>query len=145
MEQNTTIATTDDNRYLFDFGSAKQTYSSLVPKTHEEMVNFFNAVNSPTKRLKEMVNLEVEVKNIYAETIDFIDRETGESVPGVRIVLIAPDGTSYQASSKGVFSSVSKLLQIFGEPKRWKNPVKIRPKEVSKGTDRNVLVFDIVA
>lgn len=144
MENTNALATTDDNRYLLDFGSAKQSYSSLVPKTQEEKVSFFNAINSPTKRLKEMVNLEVEVKNIYAETIDFIDKETGESVPGVRIVLISPDGTSYQASSKGVFSSVSKLIQILGEPKTWKNPVKIRPKEVSKGADRNVLVFDLV-
>lgn len=141
---NELMAKTDDGRYQLDFNSAQSTYSSLEPKTQEEKVAFFNAVNSPDKRLKEMVNLEVEVSHIYAETIDFIDKETGEATPGVRIVLISPDGVAYQASSKGVYSSVAKLLKIMGAPSTWKKPVKIRPKEISKGADRNVLVFDLV-
>lgn len=141
---NEMMTLTEDGKYILDFSSAQASYCSLVPKTQEEKVNFFNAVNSPTKRLKEMVNLEVEVKDIYAETINFTDKETGEIVPGVRIVLISPSGESYQASSKGIFSSVSKLLKIMGEPNTWKKPVKIRPKEVSKGADRNVLIFDLV-
>lgn len=136
---------TDDNKFELDFASATPSYSSLVPNNQEEKVAFFNAINSPTKRLKEMINLEVEVKHIYAEQITFIDKETGECTPGVRIVFISPDGTSYQASSKGVFSSVSKMLKIMGEPKNWKSPVKIKPREISKGADQNVLVFDIVA
>lgn len=145
MAQNELMNMTDDNNYELDFASAKKSYCSWNPKTQEEKVAFFNAVNSPSKRLKEMINMEVQISHIYAETIDFIDKESGEVTPGVRMVFISPDGTSYQASSKGVFSSVSKLLKIFGQPATWKKPVTIRPKEVSRGADRNVLVFDIVA
>lgn len=141
---NEMMTLTDDGKYSLDFSSAKASYCSLVPKTQEEKINFFNAVNSPTKRLKEMVNLEIEVKDIYAEIINFTNTETSEIVPGVRIVLISPTGESYQTSSKGIFSSLSKLLKIMGEPNTWKKPVKIRPKEVSKGADSNVLIFDLV-
>lgn len=141
---NDLMKTTDDGKFELNFASTQTSYSSLVPKNDTERVAFFNAVNSPTKRLKEMVNLEVEVQHIYAETIEFIDKETGERVPGVRIVFISPKGESYQASSKGVFSSVSKMLKIFGEPSTWKKPIKIKPREISKGADENVLVFDII-
>lgn len=141
--KNELMTTDDSGKYVLNFASAQQSYSSLVPRTMEEKVSFFNAVNNPKKRLKEMVNTEIELVHIYAETIEFIDRETGEASPGVRIVLIDKNGASYQAASKGVFSSISKLLQIFGEPNTWKNPVKIRPKEISKGANRNVLVFEL--
>lgn len=142
--ENTSLMTTEDGMYELNFASAQRTYCSCVPATEKERVTFFNAINNPTKHLKEMINLEIEVKDIYAETIEFVNRDTGEATPGVRMVLIASDGTSYQASAKGVFSAISKLLKIMGEPSSWKKPVKIRPKEISKGPDRNVLTFDLV-
>lgn len=141
--KNELMTTDDTGKYVLNFASAQQSYSSLVPKTQEEKVAFFNAVNNPTRRLKEMVNTEIELVHIYAETIEFIDQENGEETPGVRMVLIDKNGVSYQAASKGIFSSIAKLIQIFGEPKTWKQPVKIRPKEISKGANRNVLVFEL--
>lgn len=141
--KNELMNMSDDGKYELNFASAHQSYSSLKPKTEAEKVSFFNAVNNPQKRLKEMVNTEIDLVHIYAETIEFIDQETGEATPGVRMVLIDVNGVSYQASSKGVFSSISKLIQIFGEPSTWKKPVKIRPKEISKGANRNVVVFEL--
>lgn len=88
--------------------------------------------------------MEINLKHVYAETIMFIDQETGEGTPGVRMVFIDDKGVSYQAASKGVYSCTQKLFQIFGMPSEWKKPVKIRPKEISKGPNSNVLVFEIV-
>lgn len=140
---NELMTRTDDGAMTINFASAITAYSSFKPKSDAERVAFFNAVNSPSKRLKEMVNTEVEVEHIYAEQVEFV-QEDGTIEPGVRIVFISPDGTSYQASSKGVFSSVQKLMQIVGEPSTWKKSIKIRPREVSKGANKNVLVFDLV-
>lgn len=140
---NELMKVTDEGQ-LFDVSSARETYSSLAPKTQEERISYFNSINSPQKRLKECINMDVEIQHVYAETINFIDQETGESTPGVRMVLISPDGTSYQASSKGVYSSLEKLFRVMGTPDQWKKPVKIRPKEVVKGPNRNVLVFELV-
>lgn len=141
--KNELMNISDDGKYELNFASAQKSYSSLRPKNEAEKIQFFNAVNNPQKRLKEMVNTEIELVHIYAETIEFIDQETGEASPGVRMVLIDVNGVSYQAASKGVFSSISKLIQIFGDPSTWKKPVKIRPKEISKGANRNVLVFEL--
>lgn len=141
---NDLMKVADEGNFVMDLASKKSSWSSLTPKTHEDKVKFFNAVNMPTKRLKEMINMEVEISHVYAEMIDFIDKDTGEASPGVRMVFISPNGESYQAASKGVYSCTQKLFTIFGTPDTWKKPVKIRPKEVSKAADRNVLVFEIV-
>lgn len=133
----------DEGNFLMDLTSKRTTWSSLTPKTEKEKVAFYNAVNTPTKRLKEMVNMEVEISNVYAEMIDFIDQETREVRPGVRMVFIGPDGVSYQTASKGVYSCTQKLFAIFGTPDTWKHPVKIRPREISKSANYNVLVFEI--
>lgn len=143
-QETTAITTTDDGLYELNFESAQRSYCSFEPKTTAEKIAFFNAVNSPEDRLKKMVNMVIEVKHIYAETIDFVNKETGEATPGVRIVLIDKDGKGYQASSKGVFSSVAKLLKIMGHPATWEKPVKIKPREITKSDSQNVLVFDLV-
>lgn len=134
---------TDERNMLMDMTSAQASYSSFVPQTMEEKATFFNAVNSPAKRMKEMINTTIKVKHVYAETVNFINQETGETTPGVRIVFIDDKGVSYQAASKGIFSSVKKLFTIYGTPDKWDKPLGIKIKEVSKGANRNVLVFEI--
>lgn len=137
------LTTIEENGNVFEVHNAVKAYSSLVPKTQEEKVAFFNAVNAPTDRLKSAVNMTLEVKDIYAEQCQFVNKETGEVTNGIRIVFITADGKSYQSASQGVFTSTQKLLSIMGEPSTWKKPVKIIPYEISKGANRNVLVFKI--
>lgn len=137
------LQVTDERNMLMDMTSAQASYSSFVPQTMEEKATFFNAVNSPAKRMKEMINTVIKVKHVYAETVDFINQETGETAPGIRIVFIDDKGVSYQAASKGIFSSVKKLFSIYGTPDTWEKPLSIKIKEISKGVNRNVLVFEI--
>lgn len=134
----------DEGNFLLDFSSKRNSFCTFNPTTQEEKIDFYNQVNTPQKRLKEMINMEITLKHVYAETITFIDTETGEGTPGVRMVFIDDKGVSYQAASKGVYSCTQKLFQIFGMPSEWKKPVKIRPREISKGPNSNVLVFEIV-
>lgn len=143
MENQLMVA--DEKNMLMNLTTAVMSYCSFNPKTQQEKAEFFNMVNNPEKRLKEMVNLEIELRDIYAEQCEFVNAETGAISPGVRIVFIDTNGVAYQAASKGIFTSTQKLLQIMGEPRTWKEPVKIRIKEVSKAADRNVLVFELVA
>lgn len=141
METN--LQVTDERNMLMDLSTANVSYSSWNPQTMEEKAAFFNAINSSSKRLKEMVNTKINLKHVYAETVDFINQESGEVTPGVRIVFIDDKGISYQASSRGIFSSLKKLFAIYGEPEAWDKPITIKIKEVSKGANRNVLIFEI--
>lgn len=141
--ENNALMMTDDNSLEISLKNAVQSYCSFVPQTQADKVKFFNAINSPQKRLRDCVNMEIKLKDIYAERCEFVNKETGEAMPGVRIVFIDADGVSYQAASKGVFTSTQKLLQILGEPALWEEPVTVVPKQISKGVNQNVLVFEI--
>lgn len=138
------LAIQNDNGCFMLAGSGMHSYCSLVPKNEEQQINLFNSINSPQKKLKDMINLEISVRHVFAEECEYIDKETGESMPGVRIVLIDENGESYSTSSRGIFNGLSKLFALFGTPEHWKKAVKLKIRQVSVATDKNVLVFDIV-
>jgi SPP1 family phage portal protein len=59
--------------------------------------------------------------------------ETGEASTCPRVVLLDDKNVGYQCVSKGVFSSLSKMFQVFGVPATWDKPIKIKVKQITKG------------
>lgn len=129
-----------DTQVLFE--TRKTQYCSFAPKTQEERAAFFNLVNSPTERLKTCVNMEIKVRHVYAETCEFVS-EDGEVTPGVRIILIDEKGKGYCAASRGIYNAVQKLFAIMGTPDTWTKPVTIIPRVIDRGTNNQVLTFDL--
>lgn len=121
-----------------------QTYCSWTPQTIEEKKAFFNLINSPTKSVADMVNKQIALRHVYAETCEFVDTESGETTPGIRMILVDENGESYQSCSKGMYTSISKMLSILGDPSGWDGPVNIMIKSIRKAANKNVLVFDLV-
>lgn len=111
-------------------------YLAKPAKTEEEGVQIYNAMTNPTGRLKDMVNMEIELDNVFAEKLEMIDQNTGELVESIRCVLITPQGESYQCVSKGVFKAIARMLQLFGTPDTWPAPKKIRPKLITAGKNQ---------
>lgn len=144
MENQNTVVEMDMNGVEYELTSVSSSYCSMKANTTEEKVAFYNAINSPTKRLKECVNMEIALKDVYAERCTTVDVQTGEVRPMVRLVLIDDKGVSYGCCSKGTFSALQKLFSVFGTPDRWEDPIIIRPKTLSKGVNQNVLTFDLV-
>lgn len=131
-----------DNGLKADLTTAVMSYCSFIPQTIEEKTNFFNAINNPTAKLRDAVNMELKLKHVYAESVDFVD-EDGEITPGVRMVLITEDGKSYQTASIGVYNCLKKMFGLFGEPNVWKKPITIVPQQVSKKANRVVMTFNV--
>lgn len=111
---------------------AQVSYCSMSAETNEEKLKLFKAINDTDKRLSDVVNTVIMLKDIYAEQVNFVDEETGEITPGVRIVLVDDKGTSYGCASQGVFNAISKLISIFGEP-TWEPALPVKVKEIKKG------------
>ena len=88
--------------------------------------DIFNAVNSPDRKLSEFIGETINLKDIVAHPIQLIDENTGELLDALRVVLIAEDGTSYEAVSNGVANAVNRILQIFGQPDTWETPIKVK-------------------
>lgn len=124
------------------FGGVGANYFSGSVKTPEDKKRLVNAMNNPDKRLADMVNTEIHVKDLYVEQVEMA-RETGELQTCPRIVLIDADGVSYGCVSYGVLGSLKKIMAVYGQP-TWEDPVVVKPVFITKGNDRRILSLLLV-
>lgn len=110
-------------------------FCSVSATTMEEKALIFNAANNPQHKVSDFINKTIKVKDVYAETLELANKETGEIAQAPRIVLIDEDGEAYECVSVGMFSSLKKLIATFGEP-TWEEaiPVVIEQVKVGRGT-----------
>lgn len=92
----------------------------------------FNAINSPEKKVADFIGKTIALKDIVAHPIRLLDENTGEVIDAMRMVLIDDKGEGYEAVSSGLVNAVSRILQIFGQPETWSEPIKVEV--VQKGT-----------
>lgn len=105
------------------------------PNDRKTMAKIFKALNDPTHRVADFINKEIPVENILIEAADILNDETGEISRVPRVVLITPEGESYQAVSMGMFNAVKNAFRCYGEAP-W-NPAltfAIKQKPVKNGS-----------
>lgn len=107
---------------------------SIAPKPgdKEQAKIVYNAMNNPTHNLRDFVNKSIKVENVLIEINDILNDETGEVDRVPRTVLISPDGTSYRATSRGVFNSIKNAYLAFGEAP-WEGGIDFEVKQISVG------------
>jgi uncharacterized protein (UPF0297 family) len=101
-------------------------YSSVKTETKEEKIWLFNLLEGAEDTgngLKEHVGKILEVENVITRTYDSLDEETGNTTNGVLTYLLTPDKVAYVTSSKSVYFSIIKLMDLFGKPGSadWEN------------------------
>lgn len=117
-------------------------YFSMKVETQAEKIALFNAINSPDDRLADHINETILLRDMIIEMVDLVSEKTGEVESCPRIIIIDDKNKSYAAVSVGVFSALKKIVAIFGEPKTWEKPIKIKVKQVTKG-ERKMLTLEI--
>ena len=70
-------------------------------------------------------------------------KETGEIDTVPRVVLFAKTAKA-TGVSVGIFKAVRKLLEVFGQPEDWMEPVKIKIKQQNI-KERKMLTFEVMA
>ena len=120
----------DDERMIVDLTERTTSYCSLVATTEDEKLTLYNAMNNQDKRLADMINEKISVKDVFVEVVKCENRETGEKQSCPRIVLIDSNGIGYQCVSIGIFSALKKLFSVFGEPGTWEKPVTVKVKQI---------------
>lgn len=142
---DTQIIHNDDNDNLIvDLTTRSVSYCSFVPATKKEKAQLYNATNNTSKRVKDLINTEINLRNVYVEVVNCTDKMTGEIIRCPRIVLIDDNNEGYVCVSVGIYSALKKLFTIFGEPSDWEEPVRIRFRQVSTSDNKSVLTFDTV-
>lgn len=102
------------------------------PGNKAQAKTIFNAMNNPTHKISDFINKKIVVENVLIEVNDILNDDTGEIDRVPRTVLIAPDGTSYTATSKGVFTSIKNAYQAFG-PAPWVGGIEFEVKQKAVG------------
>jgi hypothetical protein len=109
-------------------GANLRAMCSIKAETMEEKALVFNAANNPQHKVADFINKKIILKDIYAETLELVNKETGEVDKAPRIVLIDEAGEAYECVSVGMFSALKKLIATFGEP-TWEQPIPVVVKQ----------------
>ncbi len=133
MAENNALANTNVRDTLS--ANNHTAYCSMTPTTMREKAMLFNAMSNPTHKLADYINVTIWVKDVFVELIELTDDLTGETTLAPRIVLIDNGNETFQAVSKGIYNSLSRLIQNFGEP-TWDGGLPLRVKQVSKGKNQ---------
>ena len=109
-------------------GTNLAAFCSVNAETMEEKALVFNAANNPQHKVADFINKKIMVRDVYAETLELVNKETGEVDKAPRIVLIDEAGEAYECVSVGMFSALKKLIATFGEP-TWEQPIPVVVKQ----------------
>lgn len=121
----------------------KISYCSLKLETLEDKKKAFSLISNPQHALRDMINKTISLRHVFAEQIQITKKDTGEVNDTVRMVLIDDKGVGYACVSKGVFNSMSRLLQLIGDPSTWEKPIDIIVKTKQIDKEKSCLVFDL--
>ena len=109
-------AMTTTNDKMLDFNAFNRETNQFVSFSAEDMkskVRLFNAMNQPKYKVSDMINKKIKLKDVILMNVT-MEGEDGEQDTGIRSVLIDADGNAYNATSNGIFSSLTNLYMIFG-------------------------------
>ena len=116
----------------------------FAPETVAEKATLYNALNSTGEKMGEYVGETITVSNIVLQGSTFTDEETGELQKFTRLILVGPEGQIYKSTSRGMVRAAIQLMQVFGTPDQWGQPLTIQIERVQlrKGYTYN---FKVVA
>lgn len=119
----------DGAAMIADLSSATMSYCSMNVTDNAGKIAAYNAMANADEKLTDHVGESIDLRHVYVEAINCVDEKTGESTVCPRIVLIAKDGTTYQAVSKGIFGSLRQIFQMFGAPETWEFALRVKVKQ----------------
>ena len=116
-----------------------QEYSSFKTESRQDklwLLNLLDGGEDTGQGMKDNVGAEIEVEHIIFNPYDKIDENTGDTEYGVLTYLITPDKEAYVTSSKSVYFSIKKIMELFGKPSdaEWENiKIKIGKQKMQNG------------
>lgn len=136
-------------------GSQETVFSTFSMDSPQDKMILYKAINTPDHRIKDMINMQISIKDVYIEKISVTKKDENgnemfdeEGYPltnyAPRIVIVDDKGKSYTAVSQGVFNAVKRIFEILGNPHDWEKPIKFTVKQINKGNNRNILTFEPV-
>ena len=120
----------DGAAMIADLSTAKMSYCSMQIESIGDKVKAYNAMANTSDILAEHIGEEIPLRNVYVEVIECENPTTGAKELCPRIVLIASDGRTFQAVSRGIFGSLKQIFNIFGTPETWDFSLVVKTRRV---------------
>jgi len=122
-------------------------YSSIVSESRAEQIwllNLLEGAEDTGHGLKDNVGKTIEVANIITRKYDRINEDTGFQEFGVLTYLLTPEKVAYVTSSKNVYFSITRIMDLFGKPDSadWENIKLLVQKE--KATNGDMIKIKMV-
>ena len=114
-------------------------FSSIEATTRDEkiwLLNLLEGAEDSGHGMKDNVGKTIEVANVILRKYDRINEETGQLEYGVLTYLLTPEKVAYVTSSKNVYFSITRIMELFGKPNtpEWENvKVKIGKEKMENG------------
>lgn len=132
------ISKTEDGKFV---RKAKyEDYSSFEAETRQDKIWLLNIMEGDEETgnpLSEHIGKVIEVQDIITRKYDKLNEDTGELEYGVLTYLITPDKQAFVTSSKTVYFSVNRIMELFGRPDEegWENiKLKVGSEKGANGT-----------
>jgi hypothetical protein len=119
QSENADYAIVKDAEGKFKRKAKFKSYSSIVAESRADkmwLLNLLEGNEESGNGLKDHVGKQIVVHDIITRQYDRINEETGAVEYGVLTYLITKDKIAYVTSSKTVYFSVMRTLDLFGYP-----------------------------
>lgn len=107
--------------------------------TMDGKMALYNAMQTSDK-VDEHLNEPLHVTNVLAQSIEVVNRDTGEINSSTRVVIHAEEG-DFAAASPTLAHAFGNLFAIFGTPDTWTAPLTL--KVVERKSRRGYKFFDL--
>lgn len=140
IRENEDYVISQDSEGKFQRKAKFKEFSSIRTDTREEkmwLLNLLEGDEETGNGLKEHVGKQIEVQDVITRKYDRINETTGVQEYGVLTYLITPEKIAYVTSSKNVYFSITRIMDLFGKPNtpNWEN-IKVKVlKEKAKNGD----------
>lgn len=119
-------------------------YCSMNVTTDEEKKKLFNTLESCDVLLNDCVGNEIAIKDIYVEEKNVVDEETGELRIKYRTIIFDENGQTYATGAYGIYNVLKKIVQIYGTPDLWQEPLKVKVAKKPIGNGKQSLTLILI-
>ena len=133
-----------ENGLILFEGNEGKFYCSKKAETKEEKKELFNALEKCDVRLNDCIGQEIEIKDIYCESKQVVDEETGELKNKFRTIIFDENGQTYATGSYGIFNVIARIIKSFGYPTDWSEPLKVKVVKRPIGDGKQALSLELI-
>lgn len=126
IRENEDFVISQDSEGKFHRKAKFKEFSSIKAESRDEklwLLNLLEGDEETGNGLKSHVGKQIEVQDVITRKYDRINEDTGVQEYGVLTYLLTPEKIAYITSSKNVYFSITRIMELFGKPgtPEWQN------------------------